>query len=355
MSKYTRRKLLYDLGIASASIAGLGMQGCCQCDPPSDLYVMLQGPWLLSTANDLYLRAATTKLGSHLYSYFDPHPHPWPPAPDDDSKYGTPILQAAASIDLTRGDLLHFDVRPYCNRRWSGAQRRRLLDAMRDQAQGLFYTSEVYCPDLFDRSLNPLEIHLSYPDAVFALGLREGVKFSNLDYVEDKTVKQWPSTIVLHYRNWKTASFFGDNICSETLVRGNVEIHRKLGISFQLQSPRTSDPLKQATNPMPSTSATEKLVTETTPTQCNAEQPLAIEADGYWASVMRLVKFKYEKIPKPILPVCKDGEKPAPLETVAESVITQDELKCLPPNPSPKAQGVKLVASAARSAGVHCG
>jgi hypothetical protein len=106
---------------------------------------------------------------------------------------------------------------------------------------------------------------------------------------------------------------------------------------------------------MPSGYAADKAAAEPTPTPSAAVQPMVIEADRYWASVMRLVKFKCEKIPKPILPVCKDGQKPVPSETVGDGVITQDELKCLPSNRSPKAQGAKLVASAAGSAGIHCG
>ena len=88
MPQYTRRKVLYELGIASASIAGMGMQGCYDCHPPSDLYVMLQGPWLLSIGNDHYMRAATTKMPSHWYNFFDPQPNPWPRVPTWNSTAG---------------------------------------------------------------------------------------------------------------------------------------------------------------------------------------------------------------------------------------------------------------------------
>src|ERR1035437_1294536 len=320
MPQYTRRKILYELGIASASIAGMSMQGCCRRHPPSDLYVMLQGPWLLSIANDLYLRAATTKMDFHWYSYFNPHPNPWPPVPADNSSFGTPIFQATDSIDLSNGNLLHFDVKPNCDRLWSREKRRRLFDAMRDQAQGLFYTSEVYCPEVFDCSLKPLEIHLSYPDAVYAMGLRGDVNFNNLDYVEDKKVKQWPSAIVLRYRNWKSASFFGDNICSQTIVPGKTEIHRKFGISYLLQSPNASDHAKPPASPVSSACAADKPATKATPASSDAAQLMATEAAGNWASVMRLMKFKCEKVPNSIFPVCKDGQKSAPSDTVGDDV-----------------------------------
>ncbi len=353
MTQYTRRRLLSDLGIASASIVGLGIQGCCSCHPPSDLYVMLQGPWLLSIANSLFLRAATTKLDAHLYSYFDPRLNTWPSSPADDSNCETSILRAAASTDLSKEHLIHLDVRPSCDRLWPMAQRRRLFEAMRDQAQGLFYTGEVYCPDIFDCSLNALEIHLSYPDAIFGIGMRGDVKFSNLDYIEGSNVKCWPSTIVLRYRNWSSATFFGENIPSETLLSGRTEIHRKFGISYLLPSPGPCDFTKPASESVSSTCASVKPSTEGTTTQPHAAPPLDIEADEYWASVMRLVKFKYGKIPKPTFPVCKDAGNAASSETVVDGVITQDELKCLPLNPTPGAQNAKLVASAAGSAGVH--
>lgn len=350
---YTRRKLLYDLGVASASTAGLGMLGCSVSHPPSDIYVLLQGPWLLSVADDCYLRAATTKVELHCYHYFDPHPNPWPPAVTGDLQDSTPTLNASASIDLSAARLLHFEVRRKHQCRRPVSERRQLFAAMLEQAQGLFYTNEVYCPEIFDSSLKPLEIRLSYPEEVFAMDLHRCVKFNNLDYVEGQKVCRWPSTIVLRYRNWESATFGGDQVRSESFTPDHGEVHRKFGISYWLEAKDNCESTKLVKPDGESSSPAKAPVALASPR--DFQHAMDEEASQYWKSVLSLVKFKYQKIPWPVLAAGKDDKKHRQPEIGDTGVITRNELTCLPYIASPRAQGAKLVASAAGSAGVYIG
>jgi hypothetical protein len=126
------------------------------------------------------------------------------------------------------------------------------------------------------------------------------------------------------------------------------------GMVRESRDPAASQSRRVSQSPQPA-QVSSRPPTEGMTTPCHAAQPLDIEADEYWASVMRLVKFKYGKIPKPTFPVCEDAGNAASSETVVDAVITQGELNCLPPNPTPGAQNAKLVASAAWTAGVHSG
>jgi hypothetical protein len=360
MSDYTRRKLLRDLGIVSASTAGIGIAGCRLSTPQEDLYVMLQGPWLLSLADESYLRVVTAKLPCHVYSYFDPHPQPWPDIPADNAIDNRPILQASSATDLTLGQRFDFKV----DRGWGGEtcwpreKRSHLFDAMRDQSQGLFYSSEVILPEAPNCNLRALDIHLSYPDAVFAMDVQHKFTFSDLDYVVDKQVKKWPSTIVLRYRNWTSAAFSGDGIRSQTVEVGTFQVHRKFAISYSPPLPQSAITSPQQV-PAAASKATPCSSDQTTMRTCSqflaVNDPIESELDASWAGAMKLLKFKYEKIPRPSLAKIKHGSETDRPKLPSDSAISQDELDCLPPLPPILVSDAKLVASTAGSVGVYTG
>ena len=70
---------------------------------------------------------------------------------------------------------------------------------------------------------------------------------------------------------------------------------------------------------------------------------------------MRLLKFKYRKIPRPMFGTIDACQKYSQPEIGGNGAITQDELKCLPYISPPLAPGVRLVPSSAGSAGVYGG
>jgi hypothetical protein len=189
--------------------------GCRGCDSSRDLYVILEGPWLLSIANCSYLRAVTTHIDGHDYKYQDPRPNP----------------NAGCTTDLGKGSMFHFNVTSSSGKAGTVADPSSLFDSMRSKHQGIFYNGNVHCPASFG-DLKVHEVQFSYPDAIFPMELLCGVTFNNLDAVQSGQVKEWPTVIVMRYSNWRTAVFNGDYGPGETIARGAGQIHRLLSIRY---------------------------------------------------------------------------------------------------------------------------
>lgn len=317
MTQYTRRKLLRDIGVSSAGLALPWTMGC-RCSHASDLYLVLNGPWLLSIANDRYLRAVTININnstdqptgsSHWYYYHDPRKNPDSPC----------------CVDLEQSRMTHFEVSPYHNRLWTKVERSRLFDSMRTASQGLFYTSDVQCPDVFDCSLNPIEIQLSYPDFVFPMGLHTRVTFSNLSAVQGQ-VSQWPSAIVLRYCRWKTAKMYGENLTPETISRGRNQVHRTMSVKF---------------------------VHSQEPDPCLSDSNAAAHAVMVFGKLMGLLKFPTATVPAPAFPTCRPNTHiDDPIMPGGDGSVDKAELDALPPCRH-DVRGTDLTNCASGGGGVH--
>ena len=381
MNPMTRRRFLNELGLASGSLFVSASTGCGPTDhPSSELYVMLQGPWLLSAASGEYLRAMTCKQDGYQYDLIDPHPRA--------SEAAAPALEARHGICLNAANLVYFDVCPAESEDLSKRKRARLFDGMRDQYQGFFYTDAVTVPKSL-KGKNALELRLSYPQEIFAMGLQEDVPFENLTHVRGQKIEQWPTTIVLRYSTWKTASCFGNGLRETCLTRdaflkcGQDQAHRKFTITRLLNS-ETALPTgasagwtgedagccKDCKCCCPSSTSKscspgqtgcckagcccDKERPECCRAKCDADVQSRRSEEQYalqeWNAVMSLATFPYQEVPAPKYPcsVHPGNTHKEPL-VGGDGTIVAEELKSVPKGP----RGRTAVLSAAGSAGVH--
>lgn len=317
---YTRRKLLHDIGIASASLIaapwafakGLGNDTAEPMPPSStDLYVILQGPWLLSV-DPQHLRAVTVDFSGHSYAYNDTRSRQFP----------------SKKINTTGSTGAHtFNVTPGSGAPHTSADAPGLFRSMRNNYQGLFFNPGITVKTSFTTSV--YQIQLSYPDNLFPMALLSGLSFQNLDHsIQSAQVKQWPSAIILHYTNWKQAVLTDvSGTTVDSMAIGSDQIHR----SFSIYRPGS-------TNPDP----------------CEAAKEVTKHSKRYFAQLMTLVNFPSGvQAPVPVFPNCQPGHV-MPVSTIIgdDSNISKCEVDPTTTGCPQQGKGAPLV-NCASGGGIH--
>jgi hypothetical protein len=285
MTTYTRRRLLREMGIATASLAAIGLSSrrtLARSFAPaptasSDLYIILQGPWLFSVEDRTYLRAVTVDFPGHSYSYVDTLNGS---GPKTIAPICTTNSNCPANAPIAAGPY-NFDVTPSSGSplTYNGA----LFNSMRSSYQGLFFNAGITLPAMIQEPAR--EIHLSYPDSVFPMDLLSGINFNNLGNVQNSQVKQWPFAIVLRYTNWTMAKLAhaGRTQQDELINKGTGQTHRVFSIAHPAST--ESDP-------------------------CKAAADVISHAQAYFAALMNLLSPPQATPPIPVFPTCTDGHIP---------------------------------------------
>jgi hypothetical protein len=273
MTTYTRRHLIRDLGIVSASVAVQGALGCRKGKSSAlpaltsgSLYVIIQGPWLFSVESSLH---AITVDFSSLPST-DPMRHEY--------GYSNPRGSIPSPYTISPGQTVNFSVA----RSTQPPSTTTLFGQMAASFDGVFYDSQKV---QLASSLPATARHLyfPYPDAILSAGRISGASFNLNGSVKSNQVADWPAALILVYSNWQSANGPG----SESI------------------SPTPSQPVFRTFTIMRNVPVSQAL--------CNAQKDDATHAAMYFQSLMTLLSFNGgASAPVPNIPVC-----PQPAVTIA--------------------------------------
>jgi hypothetical protein len=206
MTTYTRRKLIHDLGIASASAAISGVLACREDKSNTQramtsgpLYVIVQGPWLFSVESNLH--AVTVDFSSRLEA--DPMRHEY--------GYSNPRGSIPSPCTISPGQTVNFSV----VRSTPPPSTTTLFGTMSASFDGVFYDSQKV---QLASSLPATARHLyfPYPDAILSAGRISGTSFNLNGSVKSNQVTDWPAALVLVYSNWQSATGPGSDSISPT-------------------------------------------------------------------------------------------------------------------------------------------
>jgi len=300
MAAYSRRRLIRDLGLFSASAAlafprspsALAARvGQTAWNPPApnpnDLYILFTGPWLLSMEGPS-VRVVTTDYQkvTHSYSYFDSlHPAAKPPQLSKDRTYILSVQGYSAAPDNSS-----------------------LLASMVQANQGLIFKS---ANATFTGSKTPglRTIVVPRPTWIRPAALLKGVSFQvTPGLTKTSSIAEWPSALLFVYSGWTTASLSIDSDAPSLTLRSGQPTHLEFLICpgpVPCATPGSGD--------------------------CNSADADAAHAQDYFNDLMGLLNFAqgYSK-PTVAIPSCVAGVNPVHVRRGDDPYIGCGELGLAP-------------------------
>jgi hypothetical protein len=220
MPRYTRRRILRDLGVASAAgAASVLLPGCkkkTKATVPSDLYLILPGSWLFCF-EDGGINAVTTDLSGHTYDF------------------GLSPPQNQTRVPIEKDQTYTVAVSGYMPAPNSQA----LVTDMKNASQGIVFSNVTR-----DRAKTSglRTIKLPMPSKIHPAALLKGVSIGIDPAISQiPSIQQWPAALALIYSGgWSSVSVTSSD-ANQSTVTVSPDQHNHL--SFRTcQTSKCGDP-----------------------------------------------------------------------------------------------------------------